>query len=473
MSKTCGVVVAALAAGLSSTAPAVAQSGCSQWVMVSPATRPAPRYSHMLAFDARRGKTVLFGGNIAGGSPIPPVYANDTWEFDGTNWTHRDIPNPPPARGTGSLVFDSARGVCVLFGGQNTSGRLGDTWEYDGTAWTQRANSGPAPRVSHHMAFDSARNVTVLHAGFGGPLPVGTLLGDTWEWNGQAWSLQLPLISPLPRVSAGAAFDSLRSRFVMFAGGGAFRATAETWEYDSLSWDLRFNNVEFWRITPAMCFDSARGKSIAFGGILGNIRYADEFEWDGETWQHFDIPGPGPRSDSLMVYDSIRRRAVLFGGESSQPARLNDTWELVNLNPITITASPRSQSVMIGGSVSLSGAATGNGLTYQWRRNGIAIPGATDPSWSIKHASFADRGTYDLVVSNSCGSQATAPAVLSITLSDCPADINGDGQVNPDDLGDYIDLFFIMHGPDADFNGDGRVDPDDLGDFINQFFVGC
>lgn len=53
----------------------------------------------------------------------------------------------------------------------------------------------------------------------------------------------------------------------------------------------------------------------------------------------------------------------------------------------------------------------------------------------------------------------------------CPADFNGDGDVNPDDLGDFINCFFSAPPCElADFNADGDVNPDDLGDYINVFF---
>ncbi|MGD9690872.1 MAG: hypothetical protein AB7K52_14980 [Phycisphaerales bacterium] len=56
----------------------------------------------------------------------------------------------------------------------------------------------------------------------------------------------------------------------------------------------------------------------------------------------------------------------------------------------------------------------------------------------------------------------------------CPADFNSDGNLDPDDLGDFINCFFTQPPCDgADFNADGNVDPDDLGDFINAFFGGC
>jgi len=38
------------------------------------------------------------------------------------------------------MVYDSVRGVTVLFGG---APNFSDTWEWDGAAWSQRVVSGP------------------------------------------------------------------------------------------------------------------------------------------------------------------------------------------------------------------------------------------------------------------------------------------------------------------------------------------
>jgi hypothetical protein len=58
----------------------------------------------------------------------------------------------------------------------------------------------------------------------------------------------------------------------------------------------------------------------------------------------------------------------------------------------------------------------------------------------------------------------------------CPADFNGDGNRDPDDLADFITCFFLdvqFPGfcPAADFNADGFRNPDDLADFITIFFT--
>ncbi|MGD9690084.1 MAG: hypothetical protein AB7K52_10565 [Phycisphaerales bacterium] len=53
-----------------------------------------------------------------------------------------------------------------------------------------------------------------------------------------------------------------------------------------------------------------------------------------------------------------------------------------------------------------------------------------------------------------------------------PVDFNGDGNVDPDDLGDFINAYFsVPPDPRADFNADGNIDPDDLGDYINAYFA--
>ncbi len=52
------------------------------------------------------------------------------------------------------------------------------------------------------------------------------------------------------------------------------------------------------------------------------------------------------------------------------------------------------------------------------------------------------------------------------------ADFNNDGNIDPDDLSDFIGAFFNTPAPapEADLNGDGNIDPDDLSDYIGLFF---
>jgi hypothetical protein len=165
-----------------------------------------------MAYDARRGRTVLFGGNDG------RILA-DTWEWDGTDWTLIAPPASPPARQRHALAYDAARGRIVLFGGY-VDHRLppwfSDTWEWDGTTWVQRSPAlSPPGRYNHALAHDSLRGRTVLFGGFVNAIGIAA---DTWEWDGSTWIAAAPATSPPARTLYGLAFDANRGRTVLFGG---------------------------------------------------------------------------------------------------------------------------------------------------------------------------------------------------------------------------------------------------------------
>src|SRR6185312_5402900 len=59
--------------------------------------------------------------------------------------------------------------------------------------------------------------------------------------------------------------------------------------------------------------------------------------------------------------------------------------------------------------------ATGNGVRYQWRRNGIVVPGATNANFSIAIASIPDSGTYTALAYTDGGGQISSNVVLDVT----------------------------------------------------------
>ena len=79
-----------------------------------------------------------------------------------------------------------------------------------------------------------------------------------------------------------------------------------------------------------------------------------------------------------------------------------------------IVGQPQAFSASIGQSASFSVAANGSGLAYQWRRNGTAIPGATDSSLVISTVSSANAGGYSVAISNPSGSVVSETATLSV-----------------------------------------------------------
>ncbi len=84
-----------------------------------------------------------------------------------------------------------------------------------------------------------------------------------------------------------------------------------------------------------------------------------------------------------------------------------------------ISVPPQSRTVCEGASVTFTVTATGTGLSYQWRKGGMDINGATASSYTIDAATMDDAGSYDVVVTGSCGTPATSNAATLI-VNNCP-----------------------------------------------------
>lgn len=80
-----------------------------------------------------------------------------------------------------------------------------------------------------------------------------------------------------------------------------------------------------------------------------------------------------------------------------------------------ISMPPNSILTAGGDSFTLSAYAVGvPPLSYQWRKGGVAIPGATSLSYSVTNVQIAAGGSYDLVVNNTYGSATSSVAVVTV-----------------------------------------------------------
>ena len=127
-------------------------------------------------------------------------------------------------------------------------------------------------------------------------------------------------------------------------------------------------------------------------------------------------------------YDSTALSTV--GLSSSSTVITNDAVKLTTAVPWTVD-SPLAAAIItdqpvitrdpigstVGSAASFSLTATVIGiptLRYQWRTNGIPIPGATAATYSVASASPGDSGTYDLVVTNTMGGATSAVALVTV-----------------------------------------------------------
>jgi alpha-tubulin suppressor-like RCC1 family protein len=93
----------------------------------------------------------------------------------------------------------------------------------------------------------------------------------------------------------------------------------------------------------------------------------------------------------------------------------SDGATLTVLGNAAVVTPPASQAVNAGQPAIFSVVATGGNLTYQWRRNGTDIAGATAAIYTTPAAAAGDDGaSFDVVVTNASGSVTSAAAVLTV-----------------------------------------------------------
>lgn len=200
------------------------------WTQMAPTASPPGLWKHGACFDSGRNRVVVYGGALNGF----PIAENATWEYSGTTWTQvATAANPGPLERP-AMCYAQTLGRTVLFGGIDPqTGGTSATWFYDGANWQQVLVAGPQPsvRTGARMVFDNARGVCVLT---GGMDPVnGAARNDTWEFDGTAWT-QLPGAFA-PGRDFGLAYDPVR-RFVVRHGGIAGAVTnGETWRFGARS----------------------------------------------------------------------------------------------------------------------------------------------------------------------------------------------------------------------------------------------
>jgi hypothetical protein len=293
-------------------------------------TKPLGRSSAGLAYDIARDRVVLFGGFASFGNPPRTAYLNDTWTWDGSNWTRqRPAISPPRAEGV-AMAYDEARQYVVLIGGANDHGFVNQTWIWDGTNWAQQhPATSPPPAGGSSAVYDPNLGRVVLLVGDDfNP-------GTTWSWDGTNWIQEDPSVGPDARVAAAGAFDESNGSFLIFGGswscGDLPCQLDDTWSWDGSQWTKQSPaDAPVERGSAAAAYDPNAGLVVLFGGY-DFAYYHDTWTWDGTNWtQRHPSTSPMGRGGASMVFDVSLGKALLFGGAivSSHNVHysFNDLW---------------------------------------------------------------------------------------------------------------------------------------------------
>lgn len=236
------------------------------WLPLNPPTTPPARGDHGLVYDFAHQRVVLFGGADYTFS----THYNDTWLFDGVDWQLQSPAVAPSPRSSMPLAFDHVRGTVLAFGGAiwrpGQIQNFDDTWEWDGGNWTQLFPAHrPSARGGHVMVGDPGRRRVVMCSG---GTSLATASGDTWVWDGSDWGLDSGTGMNPTLWPGQLTFDVRRNLVAHIRQYFLFIAPLYLdvhWFADTTGGS---NLIGGGTIGPALAYDEVRDELVQFGGYF-------------------------------------------------------------------------------------------------------------------------------------------------------------------------------------------------------------
>ena len=286
--------------------------------------RPGQREGYAVAYDTRRGRLVLFGGQMGG------QVRGDLWEWDGRVWTELTPSGRTPlGRRDAYMVYEAARERILLFGGRDGGVQRTDVWAWDGQEWFELTSSGvPPARIEAAVAYHPARGEVVMFGGVSGT----TRRNDIWVWNGSAWGQRNPPTRPPPMNRAGFAHLSAGGRdgLLLFGGDQASGVpSGSTWLWNGAGFEqLQPSTAPEPRYGAGMAWDPVDGSTLLFGGRSAQAPhfFNDLWRFTGAQWvrlETFDSPhatnpvGRPTARAAHLVYESADDRFLVLDGEGA------------------------------------------------------------------------------------------------------------------------------------------------------------
>lgn len=346
---------------------------------------------------------------------------------------------------------------------------------WDGASWAS-LGSGVSFTSDTQFVYDMLEYENKLLVG-GDFLSAGGI-GATRRialWNGHEWTNAMSL-------GASGSVRTFHEHQGQLLAGGFFSA----WQTGVLYWNgtqwTAFGGLNNYTIKSLVTLNGdlfAAGNYISCPGQPFNTNMVSRR--DGATW----IPlGTGITIFGCFtgIADAIRyQHSLLIVGDlaAGQPYPGSGMATLDPIDPVPlIIEQPGAQSLILGHTFNAAVVAQET-MTYQWRRDGIAITddgriiGATTANLTITDVDFPDGGQYDVLAINDCGQVASEPVTLTIACGGArpSGDLNFDGTTDGLDIPLFMDA--VLAGSRAgavvcraDFTYDHIMTDADIGPFV-------
>jgi hypothetical protein len=186
-------------------------------------------------------------------------------------------------------------------------------------------------------------------------------------------------------------------------------------------------------VAPTIVTQPSAAQTASVGGSVTFIVSAAGVPTPTYQWQKNGTAIGGATNPSLTLsfvaisdagsYVAVATNSV--GSVSSSPAVLTvveaatppppPPTSLLNSAPVISSQPVSTQTVTGGTSVSFTALASGSpSPTYQWRKNGGTIAGATKSTLTLSAVSSGDAGSYTVVASNTAGAVVSNASILLV-----------------------------------------------------------
>jgi hypothetical protein len=194
------------------------------------------------------------------------------------------------------------------------------------------------------------------------------------------------------------------------AGAKTFSAYVDKYAFGVITWRTPTTS-------PYLCEGTAVAITWSADGMLASDTYSIQRSSNGTSWT--SIAG-GLKTRS---YSWTPKADDMTG---SIQLRVRGSRGNIGLSPVTfttgivpaITAQPQGTTACSGRPLTLTVATSTGGTTFQWRKDGTNIAGATSATYSVANPGASASGSYDVVLSTTCGSKTSDAA--TVVIADSP-----------------------------------------------------
>jgi hypothetical protein len=303
------------------------------WTYVNATGAPTGRAGFGMVYDPTIGAVVMFGGCTSGHSFNDSCNAtNQTWTYAHGHWNELFPPVAPSARTNPAMTYDPQTEDVLLFGGASGYPSYltdNDTWEFNGTNWTELhpSQSPETGGFSVKMTYDAASAEVVLFDS-GEVYHGGPYLNDTWTFSGGQWTRALHGVGPSPRSGESIDYDATLGDVVLFGGNQCSNVTGicpnfqDTWTFSSGAWTNQTASASPTAPSPPprngapFAYDPALNASLLVSGHFDQDYYSDVWTYSASGWTSLAPGGsaPPPSEGAGLVYDAADQQMLLFGG---------------------------------------------------------------------------------------------------------------------------------------------------------------